>query len=60
MRSMFDKIFIEKNTLEMPVEMSVAVNNDDNNFASSLFRILCEIVFHSFDASVFFFRSCIP
>ena len=60
MRIMFDNIFIEKNTLEMPVEMSVVVNNDNNNFAPSLFRILCDIVFHSFDASVFFFGSCIP
>ena len=58
---MFDNIFIERNALEVLVEMSeIVVINDNNNFAPSLFWSLCEMVYDHFDASVFFFGSCIP
>ena len=45
--------FSQKNTLEMHV-------NDNNNFAPSLFRSLCETVGDCFGASEFFFGSCTP
>ena len=39
---MFGLIEIAKNTLEIPAEMSeIAVINDNNNFAHSLFRSFC-------------------
>ena len=58
-RSMFNNIFFEKITTEMPAEMSeIVVINDNNNFASSLFRSLCEIVSDCFDALIVFVGSC--
>ena len=54
-------VFYGKNTLEMPVKMSeIAISIDNNNFAPSLFRSLCEIICDCFDAMVIFFGNCTP
>ena len=52
-------MFNEKNTQEMHTEMSeIAITNDNNNFAPSLFLSVCEII--CFGAFIFFLWSCIP
>ena len=45
----------------MHAEMSeVAVNNDNNNLAPSLFWSLCEIIGDCLVASIFLFECCAP
>ena len=57
---LFSLCFCQKNTHKTHEIVKIAVINDSNNFAPSLFWSLCEFVGDCFGPRYFFFGSCAP
>ena len=57
---LFSSRFCQKNTHKTHEIVKVAVNNDNNNFAPSIFRSLCEFVGDCFGPRYFSSGAALP